>query len=49
MVRDATITVPRLLHKKLKKVAYDQESSMNRLVNAALVHLACQEVGLRLG
>lgn len=38
MVRDTTITIPRTLHKKLKKLADDRDSSMNVLVNTALAH-----------
>src|SRR5215471_9560126 len=38
MVRDTTITMPRLLHKKLKKIADERDSSMNILVNTALAH-----------
>ena len=37
-VRDTTITMPRLLHKRLKKIADDRDSSMNILVNTALAH-----------
>lgn len=38
MVRDTTITIPRTLHRKLKKLADDRDSSMNVLVNTALAH-----------
>lgn len=38
MVRDTTITIPKTLHKKLKKLADDRDSSMNVLVNTALAH-----------
>ncbi len=38
MVRDTTITIPRTLHKKLKKLADERNSSMNVLVNTALAH-----------
>ena len=38
MVRDTIITIPRTLHKKLKKLADDRDSSMNVLVNTALAH-----------
>ena len=38
MVRDTTITMPRLLHKRLKMIADDRDSSMNILVNTALAH-----------
>lgn len=38
MVRDTTITIPKTLHKRLKKLADDRDSSMNVLVNTALAH-----------
>lgn len=38
MVRDTTISLPRPLHKKLKKIADDRASSMNILVNTGLVY-----------
>jgi len=38
MVRDTTITMPRVLHKRIKKIADDRDSSMNILVNTALAH-----------
>src|SRR5215469_9221960 len=38
MVRDTTITMPRSLHKKLKKIADSRDSSMNIAVNTALAH-----------
>jgi hypothetical protein len=38
MVRDTTITIPKTLHKKLKQLADDRDSSMNVLVNTALAH-----------
>ena len=38
MVRDTTISLPRPLHKKLKKIADDRDSSMNILVNTGLVY-----------
>lgn len=38
MVRDTTITIPKTLHKKLKKLADDRNSSMNVLVNTAMAH-----------
>lgn len=38
MVRDTTITIPKTLHKKLKKLADERNSSMNVLVNTALAH-----------
>lgn len=38
MVRDTTISLPRLLHKKLKKIAEDRGTSMNILVNTGLAY-----------
>ncbi len=38
MVRDTTISLPRPLHKKLKKVAEDRGTSMNILVNTGLAY-----------
>lgn len=38
MVRDTTISLPRPLHKKLKKIADERDSSMNILVNTGLAH-----------
>ena len=49
MVRDTTITMPRVLHKKLKKIADDRDSSMNILVNTALAHWLARKGALRLG
>lgn len=49
MVRDTTITMPRTLHKKLKKIASDHESSMNILVNTALAHWLAKRGELRIG
>jgi hypothetical protein len=49
MVRDTTITMPRVLHKKLKKIAEDRDSSMNILVNTALAHWLAKKGALRLG
>ena len=49
MVRDTTITMPRVLHKKLKKIADDRDSSMNILVNAAVAHWPANKVTLRFG
>ena len=49
MVRDTTITMPQVLHKKLKKIAEDRDSSMNILVNTALAHWLARKGGLRLG
>ena len=44
-----TITMPRVLHKKLKKIADDRDSSMNILVNTALAHWLAKKGALRLG
>jgi hypothetical protein len=49
MVRDTTITMPLLLHRKLKKIADDRGSSMNILVNTALAHWLARRGALRLG
>jgi len=38
MVRDTTISLPRPLHKKLKKIADERDSSMNILVNTGLAY-----------
>ena len=38
MVRDTTISLPRPLHKKLKKIADDRDSSMNILVNTGIAY-----------
>ncbi len=48
MVRDTTITIPRALHKKLKKISTDRETSMNILVNTALAHWLAQKGALKL-
>jgi len=48
MVRDTTITIPRALHKKLKKVSTDRGTSMNILVNTALAHWLAQKGALKL-
>ncbi len=48
MVRDTTISMPRLLHKRLKKIADDRDSSMNILVNTALAHWLSKKGALRL-
>src|SRR4051794_21170298 len=48
MVRDTTITVPRALHKKLKKISTDRGTSMNILVNTALAHWLAQKGALKL-
>ncbi len=49
MVRDTTITMPRTLHQKLKKIAADRDSSMNILVNTALAHWLAKKGELRIG
>ena len=49
MVRDTTITIPRTLHKKLKKISTDRETSMNILVNTALAHWLSKKGALKLG
>jgi hypothetical protein len=49
MVRDTTISMPRQLHKKLKKIADERDSSMNILVNTALAHWLEKKGALRLG
>src|ERR1017187_5374974 len=49
MVRDTTISMPRVLHKKLKKIADERGSSMNILVNTALAHWLAKKGALRLG
>jgi len=38
MVRDTTVSLPRPLHKKLKKIAEDRGTSMNILVNTGLAY-----------
>ena len=47
MVRDTTITIPRVLHKELKKIAEDRDSSMNIIVNTALAHWLAKKGSLR--
>jgi hypothetical protein len=49
MVRDTTITMPRPLHRKLRKIADNRGSSMNILVNTALAHWLARRGALRLG
>ena len=49
MVRDTTITMPRVLHKKLKKIADDRDSSMNILVNTALAHWLAKKGSVAIG
>ena len=48
MVPDTTITIPRALHKKLKKISTDRGISMNILVNTALAHWLAKKGALRL-
>lgn len=48
MVRDTTVTLPKALHKKLKKLASDRDSSMNVLVNTALAHWLAAKGELKL-
>lgn len=48
MVRDTTISMPRSLHKKVKKIADDRGSSMNILVNTALAHWLAKKGALKL-
>jgi hypothetical protein len=48
MVRDTTITMPRLLHTKLREIARKRQSSMNILVNTALAHWLASKGELRL-
>lgn len=48
MVRDTTITIPRAVHKKLKKISTDRETSMNILVNTALAHWLAEKGALKL-
>ena len=49
MVRDTTITMPRSLHAKLKKIADSRDTSMNIVVNTALAHWLSKKGALRLG
>lgn len=48
MVPDTTITLPKALHKKLKKIAEDRGSSMNIMVSTALAHWLAQKGALKL-
>ena len=48
MVRDTTITLPRTLHKELREIARERQSSMNILVNTALAHWLASKGELRL-
>ena len=49
MVRDTTITMSRQLHKLLKTIADDRDTSMNILVNTALAHWLASKGALRIG
>jgi hypothetical protein len=49
MVRDTTITMTRPLHKRLKNIADDRDTSMNILVNTALAHWLASKGALRVG
>ena len=49
MVRDTTITMSRQLHKRLKNIADDRDTSMNILVNTALAHWLASKGALRVG
>src|SRR5258708_34251597 len=48
MVRDTTVTLPKVLHKKLKKLSQKRNSSMNIMVNTALAHCLAQKGALKL-
>ena len=48
MVRDTTVTLPKVLHKKLKKLSQERSSSMNIMVNTALAHWLAQKGALKL-
>jgi hypothetical protein len=48
MVRDTTVSMPRKLHKKLKEIAENRNTSMNILVNTALAHWLAKKDLLRL-
>ena len=49
MVRDTTITMSRQLHKRLKNIADDRDTSMNILVNTALARWLASKGALRVG
>ena len=49
MVRDTTITMSRVMHRRLKKIADDRATSMNILSNTALAHWLAKKGALRLG
>ena len=48
MVADTTISMPRALHEKLKKIAEERRTSMNIVVNTALAHWLAGKGALRL-
>ncbi|MBL8296549.1 MAG: hypothetical protein JNN08_32190 [Bryobacterales bacterium] len=48
MVRDTTITLPKTLHRKIKKLAEDRGRSMNIMVNSALAHWLAKKGALKL-
>ena len=48
MVRDTTITLPKALHRKVKKVAEDRGKSMNIMVSTALAHWLATKGALKL-
>lgn len=48
MVRDTTITMPRSLHKRLKRLADDRGTSMNIIVNTGLAHWLAGKGSLKL-
>jgi hypothetical protein len=48
MVRDTTITIPKAIHKKLKKVSETRDTSMNIVVNTALAHWLAGKGALKL-
>lgn len=48
MVADTTISMPRALHKSLKKIARNRGTSMNIVVNTALAHWLAAKGALRL-
>jgi len=48
MVADTTISMPRTLHRRLKKIAEERRTSMNIVVNTALAHWLAGKGALRL-
>jgi hypothetical protein len=48
MVRDTTITLPKALHRKVKKIAEDRGTSMNVLVSTGLAHWLSKKGALKL-